>query len=665
MNKNEHNLAARIAHIFTFNQSLSLIVLIAVVVLGVLAFLLMPKQYNPEIVRPAFSVTVEYLGASVQEVEKFVTDELVEKIRDIKGVDEIYAQSYDGGRSVVTAIFFVGEDLEESKVKLFTQLDQNLHYSIGTIGKPVIHSIDPNDVPIMTIALTSDKMSQNDLRKEANILLNIIRGVDGVANLNIHGGESEALVVLLDIDSMRERNVSTQDIFNALEKSNVRYVTKGVADKENIVALSVDGQVDLASEARNIVVRLGVRLSDVASVYEGYTEINSFVSFSDKTKQPAVVYISVAKKKGVNAPLISSEVRSVLEKEFINEQYNLFDYRILRDDGVVASNEINGLAMNLITSIVIVGIILVIFLGARPALIVMTAIPLTLLLVFAVGYLFGYTVNRITLFALILSLGLLVDSATVIVENIYTHIQKSGGKSKDVVVKAVHQVGMGLTLSTLTSVVVFLPMMFITGMMGPYMGPIAFFVPVALIMSLVVAFVFIPFLSDTFLVHTKNIDNEGGGFKKLEKVYGAFLTSVLNDKAKQKMLVISSFVILLFVFTFPVFKLVHFQMLPKADKEQYYVYLDMPEGTDVIATKDFTLGVEQALLDDEDTISVQSFIGEAPIVDFNGMFKGSSLRVAPHLSTLRVNITHPDDRKISSSDCPQSKGFPWHFRKGC
>jgi multidrug efflux pump subunit AcrB len=284
-------------------------------------------------------------------------------------------------------------------------------------------------------------------------------------------------------------------------------------------------------------------------------------------------------------------------------------------------------------------------------LVVAIAIPLTISLVFVAGYFFGETINRITLFALILSLGLLVDSATVVVENIYRHFRHENNKKKSIIT-AVNEVGMGLFISTLTSVIVFLPTSHISGMMGEYMGPLSIFVPMALIMSLLVAYILTPFLADLLLpihVSQNNKPKKTEIFARLSDGYGKLLKNLLEKKKPRRFFLISVFVSLAVVMLFPIFRLVHFKMLPNADRDQFFVYIDTPKGTDTPATHKIVQKVANQLLSYPEVTSIQSFTGEPAIMDFNGLFRGTHLREAPFLANLRVNLTNHNDRHITSS----------------
>ena len=272
--------------------------------------------------------------------------------------------------------------------------------------------------------------------------------------------------------------------------------------------------------------------------------------------------------------------------------------------------------------------------------------------VFVAGFLTDQTINRITLFALILSLGLLVDSATVVVENIFRHFKNSKGNNRhESIIQGVNEVGIGLFLSTLTSVIVFLPTAYISGMMGDYMGPLSFFIPAALIFSLLIAFVITPLLADLLLPQSAQdlAPDSGKFFMKVSALYEKFLHNILSNKKFKKRFLRLVFGGLFLVFLLPALALVHFKMLPSADKNQFFVYIDTTENTDIPQTHDISKKVSKILLQNPLVQSVQSFSGTAPILDFNGLFKGAQYRNQSHQSTLRVNLIDKDLRRQKST----------------
>lgn len=640
--KHYNNFSGYVAHIFTSNIPLSVLVLISALSIGFISYFVTPKQYNPEVIRPAFVIATEYEGATSYEVNQFLTQGIVEDVQGVNGVEEVFSQSLDGGMSLVTALFYVGEDWEDSKTKLFTKISQNIDVNKPGIKKPYIMSIDPDDVPIVTLYISSEKYQQNVLRKKISTIINDFKKIDDVSEVFIYGGQKPALVIRLDQLKMDELGINIGEVSQKLSLYNKRIVTSGIKNGNRIVGFEINNYFENAKDAKSIRIRKDVSLSDIASVYSAYTEQNSFTSLETNTvKNESGIFVSFAKKKGSNAPSVSQNIQdsvsNILNQKFTGE----IIMKVLRDDGAVAQKEIRSLMINLIISVIIVGLILYLFLSLQPALIVMGTIPIILLLVFIPGYIAGQTINRITLFALILSLGLLVDSATVVVENIYRQIKKHPEKTtQGNIVRAVNQVGTGLILSTITSIVVFFPVRFITGMMGPYMGPIAFFVPVALFISLLTAFIITPFLGYMSFKKKKKQKEAplNNFFEKISLFYEIQLRKILLDTKKIKRILLGLVVLFLIALSFPLLKIVHFQMLPKANKDQVYVQVDLPYGTDILKTKKTSTNLINTILKNDEVDSIQSFIGTAPIPDFNGLFKGVQNRKESHQATLRVNL---------------------------
>jgi len=637
------NMYSRIARVFVTNRQLSLLLVLAIFAAGVFAFLATPKQYNPEISLPAFRVVTDWPGATTAEMERIVTNEIENKIYEIPGVDETSSVT-TAGQSTVTVSFHIGQDLEASKTKLHEKMQSNLDLAPLGVQPPLIQQVNPENVPIMTLAITSLIFDVNGLREFAFDLREQLKTVEGVTNLQVLGGRKRQLSVQLDPESLTARGVAVSDVASAIQSANTRMPVGMLEGSAEDLLVEVDGNLTAASLAR-VAVAPGVRLSDVATVANGFESITNFVRFQqagENTAPADAVYLSLAKQKGTNGIAVAAAVRerlAELQNSFVPDGIEL---KIVRDDGRVAAESIGGLASNLATSILIVTLLLVAFLRWRAALVVALAIPLTFAGVLLIGYLAGETINRITLFALILSLGLLVDSATVVVENIYRHISKGTESCTDAVANAVGEVGSGLLMSTLTSVIVFLPMSFVTGMMGAYMGPIAFFVPAALIVSLIIAYTLSPFLAAQFFNSVEAKDEQKTD--RLSVWYRKLIQTILDSRQLQNRIIGGVLIAVIVTFSFPVLELIHFRMLPKADKEQFFIYLDAPAGTPLAATDALSQTAANFLLSDTEIQSVQSFVGTAPVMDFNGLFKGADARVESFQATLKVNLTHPDDR---------------------
>jgi len=668
------NIFAKVAHNFATNKQLSLLLVITILIGGVFAFLITPKQYNPEITLPAFRIITEYPGASAKEVEAQITNKVENKLYEIPGVDETFSQSYNGGLSVVSVLFKIGANEEEAKTKIYEKIYSNLDLSPLGIDKPIIKQINPENIAVINLAISSNEYTSEGLREFAFDLKEKLKTINSVSQIEVKGGKTKKLIIEMSPEKMSALEVSIQDIENSVIGNNLNLPGSLIKNQKEYIPVDVEGSLNQESLRKTQVAGTTdnpIYLEDIAKVYEGFETDNNYIKFSTKENSyKNTVFLALSKQKGKNGVSVSNAIKKKLEQINQNFTPKEIQINIVRDEGLTAEKAINGLTTNLLTSILIVTIILILFLRLRAAMIVALAIPLTLSLVLLAGFLLGKNINRITLFALILSLGLLVDSATVVVENIYrnlsdyyqrlheeqhhtTNDQELILRSKeDVIAQSVGEVGGGLLSSTITSVIVFAPMSFITGMMGAYMGPIAFFVPAALIASLLIAYTLSPYLAAQFFnensFKTKNTNN------KKEGLYTKSITSLLSSNFKRILLLSITFILILITFSFPVLEFIHFKMLPTADKEQFYLYLDAPENYSLQETEEVALKAEKFFLDYPETISVQTYIGTSIVLDFNGLFKGADSRINSNQATLKINLTSTDDRKIKSEKIVQT-----------
>ncbi len=654
------NIFEKICKYFVDNRKLSLLIFFGIIFWGILSFVITPKQYNPEITAPAFNVVVEFPGATSREVYELITKPLEDVIQSIEGIDEIYSQSIHGGRSIVTVQFDVGYDFDRSKIRLRQRLSSNMNLKPLGVKEISIEAIDPDDLAVMTLGFFSDKFTPVQLRKKALEFKNIVKLVPGVSIVDVVGGEKREYKIVLKPKKLAETKTSVSEIESALNKSSLLSILGKIKSPIKFYSVETTGKVANLEDIENIVIASNInhtlKIKDVAKVKEGVVEDDVYVNFYDKNKfVENVVLLSIAKKKGQNISKVTRAINAKIaqikqDTSFLND----IKIGILRDEGRVAKEEIQGLTINLIQAILIVFVILFAFLNARAAVMVAITVPLTLLTVFGIGHLYGYTINRITLFALILSLGLLVDSATVVVENIVRnkreHPDWLNGR---VIISSVGEVGMGLFLSTLTTVLAFIPMKFVTGMMGPYIGPLPFFVSTAIIVSLIYSYTIVPWMASIFCKKTVLVDSTSRAKKIYDNLvarYAKFIDAILSSKVKRKRLILISLLLVGIVFCFPVLKLLKFRMLPKADREQIYVYLDLDLGTSIDKTYGISAEIAKSLANLPETKSVQVFVGTPQILDFNGMFKGAASRSGTNQATLKLNLTHPANRDEASED---------------
>ncbi len=643
-----------ISHYFIANKPISYLVIITLVFLGFVAFLITPKQYNPEITRPAFAISLQYKGATLDQAADRIVYELTEKIGVVPGVEDIYTTVYDGAQIDATVIFEVGYDETKAKVDLIAQLDQHSYRAQGFISSPDIREINPETIPVLQVVFTDNTQSIEDLRSLVQSFRKYLIAVEGVSEIDVVGGYVPSLVVEVNTEKMHVHGITLNHLFQVLPGSQRRDVYEGIEINEQKTQLVIDTPFQTAEELLNLPIFEDVILGQVASVYKGTAGPQPVVTHTVGDERTNAIMLSVAKIEGSNAPSVTASVVELLDQLVGSNDIGGLRYEIVADDGMLASQEISGLGKNLLTSILIVSVVLFLFLSARAAFVVLITIPLTFLVVFGLGYLLDETINRITLFALILSLGLLVDATIVVTESIYAYLQRirSFDDRDWGVAQAVGAVSLGLLLSLITSVIVFLPMNYITGMMGPYMGPIAFFVPTALIISFFVALIVTPFLASRLIKVDKNppvisrfVQNIMSG---LTVRYRVFLEQVLASRVKQKRVIRISFMVFFLSLLLPLFGVVHFQMLPGADKNQIYTYIDMPADSSIESTTVVTRMVEQLINNHDKVKHTQAFIGQAPIIDFNGLFKGVQDRNKPYQATIRVNLEATSNRDISS-----------------
>ncbi len=670
--KNDLNWTGKVARIFVENGRISGLLIFGLFIWGLFSFFQTPKQYNPRITAPAFKISVSFAGATRHEMLEQVTKPLENIIAQIPEVEDLFSVTTEGAQTQLVVNFYVGENPENAKITLTDRINSNLNLAPLGIDAPLIQSIDPDDVPIATIALTSEEVDAIALRKFAFRLRDRLMTIEGTSGINIVGGRRRELNIAVDPLKLRRANIGISEIESALARNNIYLPAGLIKGDEQYTPLETRGVVSNPEELKNIVILSSditdITLRRLADIREQEVEIEDHVRHRLREKTPqASVLLSIAKLKNANISDVSESIQSKLanlKRDFIPENIQA---DVIVDEGYVASKEIGRLITNLFTAIVIVVIVLLFFLNLRAALLVAIAIPLTLFTVVGIANLTGQSINRITLFALILSLGLLVDNATVVIENIVRHFNESKSKDrKKIVISAVAEVGPGLFMSTITTVLAFIPMAFVTGMMGPYMGPIPFFVPAALVVSLGLALSINPWLASVILRHETETARDGKVYQLLQKIKGYlgkvtglaghlmqlfrnYLQLILNNRAQRRLFFIIIGSLLLASFVLPGIGLVKFRMLPKADREQFFIYVDLPAGSSLEKTLAASQKLEDFLLKQPEVTMVQAYLGHPPILDFNGLFRGVADRRAPHLATIRVGLTEPESRDIQSA----------------
>jgi multidrug efflux pump subunit AcrB len=658
----EQNIAGRIANYFVDSKLTILIVLVAILA-GGMAVLSTPREENPQIVVPAANIIVSKPGASPEEVQQLIVKPLEAILQGLKGVEHTYGMAMDS-MGVVSVQFAVGQNKEDSLVKLYDRIMSNIDRMPPGTRQPLIKPVDVDDVPILTISLSSNAMDDRRLRAIANVALEHLRRVEGVSVTFIHGGRARQINVLLDLDRLRQYSVTLLDIRHALEATNVDIPSGTLVNRNTVSTVSAGGMLNTAEDVGNLVVALHahrpVYLKNVASISDGPGEIEhvhrigygpAYSGEHPADLEAGAVTIALAKRSGMNAVAVADNVVQELERIRTKIIPDTVKINITRNDGQRANDAVNTLIEHLAIAIGTVVVLLVVFLGWRAASIVTITIPLILFITLAVGMIAGQSINRITLFALILSLGLLVDDSIVVIENIYRHYAKKGVDHLKSAVQAVNEIGKPTNLATFTVILAFLPMLWVTGMMGPYMQPIPFNVPVAMLVSLAIAYTVAPWAAYRWL-KGKNLAHEAHAHEHvpgwLERNYVRLFTRLLDEPVARKRFFIGVLAVLAIVLLMPAVSLVQFKMLPKNNTNTFNITVDMPEGTALEETDRVVRRVGDIVRANPQVVNYESTVGEPGVVDFNGLLRGAGLKRGPNVGEVRVNLRDKHDRWTSS-----------------
>ncbi len=612
----KYNLGAtgKIVEAFLVSK-LPIILIISCLLAGAAALILTPREEEPQIVVPVVDVMINFPGASSAEVENLVTINLERRLWEIDGVEYVYSASRPGA-AVVTVRFYVGENRDASILKTHTKIMSYIDRVPPGVTGWVVKPVEIDDVPILTFALYSSAYSDYELRRVADELVHRLQSIPDTGRAYVVGGRKRQIKVLLAPERMAARQVSIQDLERALKGANVnlRAGTMDVMNKEILVDAgpflkSIDDVGDLivsVSQGRPVYLRDVATLEDGPEEVETYTRLNfgPGASKDPETKNLDVapgksfnqVTIAVAKRKGTNAVKVAEGVIKKVDdlKSIIPNDINVL---VTRNYGATADEKVNELVKHLGIAILSIVALLTVVLGWKEAMIVALAVPMTLAVTLLSNLLVGYTINRVTLFALILSLGLLVDDPIVDVENIHRHFRLKTHPPLDATLLAVDEVRPPTILATLAVIASFIPLFFITGMMGPYMRPMALNVPVAMLMSLVIAFTVTPWttyhaLKGDFAKHEEPYDFKSGF---IYKTYSRILMPFLDSRSKAYLFLGCVILALIASIMLVVFKLVPVKMLPFDNKSEFLILVDMPRGTTLETTDQVTSALEKYL----------------------------------------------------------------------
>ncbi len=641
-----------------------LLMLLALIT-GVVALYLTPREEEPQIVVPIADVLINAPGLSAGQVERQITIPLEKLLSQIDGVEHVYSVS-SNDQAVITVRFYVGEDRERSLVKIYNKIYSNTDKVPAAVASWVVKPVEVDDVPIVLIALWSsdpDRYSDHELRRVAEELTQRLKGIRNTNEVSLTGGRPRQIRVELDAEALAARRTAPLDVAWALQLSTRRLPAGAVRQSDREIVVEAGDFVRDADALKQLVVNVvdgvPVYLDEVASVIDGPAEPDTYTWIGFGPADPVygqfpgfvpAVILSVAKQKGTNAVWVARDIEDTLaglKQELLPAG---IEFRIIRNYGETANDKVNNLTSSLLFAVITVVVFIGIFLNWRAALVVALAIPVCYGATLALDLAGGYTINRVTLFALILALGLLVDDPITGVDNIERLMQQRPGDRAGNVKAAMFEIRNALAMSTIAIILAFVPLAFITGMMGPYMAPMAFNVPVAVILSTVVAFLLTPWLALKFLAADVNQQPDGFENTARYKFYDTLISPLIASR--KAAWIFSAIVIALFILAaiLPLYRLVPLKLLPYDNKDEFQIVIDMPEGTSLERTQAVTQRLATYLKTVPEIKEIVGFSGLASPMDFNGMVRHYYLRSGSHVADIRITLAERLSRQQQSHE---------------
>ena len=627
----------------------------AALLLGLFAILVLPREEEPQIVVPMVDVFVQMPGASPEEVEQRVTRPLEKLLWEVPGVEYLYSTS-SAGEAAVIVRFLVGEDDNAALVRLNQKINANLDLVPPGASLPLVKARSIDDVPVMAVTMFGETWDDHGLRQLAAQLREGLGEVADVSEVTIIGGRPRQLEVTIDPGRLAAHGLDPLQVRDAIVAANVRR-RSGELVRGNAASLVDAGSwaQDAAAVGATMVGGAAsiVRLGEVAALRDGPAEPTSYVTHHDRTGRvyPAVT-IAIAKRRGTNAIDLTRRLEAKLDTMRGVVIPSDVEIVVTRNYGETAADKSNELLWHMFLAVVSVSALVFLVLGRREAVVVFTAIPATLALTLFVFHLYGYTLNRITLFALIFSIGILVDDAIVVVENVVRHAREADARARsrftDLVIRAVDEVGNPTILATLTVIAAILPMAFVGGLMGPYMRPIPVGASAAMVISLAVAFTVTPWAAIRILGRAPH--HGAHAEDRLTVLYRRAMRRLLATTRSQVLFLAGVAGLLLAAVAFVPLGLVSVKMLPFDNKSEFQVIVNMPDGTPLEDTARVAGMLADEALAQPEVVSVQAYAGTSSPYNFNGLVRHYFLRRGAHQADLQVNLARKDERGAQSHE---------------
>ncbi|GGG93560.1 multidrug transporter AcrB [Polaribacter pacificus] len=669
----KEGIAGKIAKIF-IQSKLTVLLMLVFMVIGVYSSFLIPREEEPQIDVPMADIFVGYPGASPEEVESRVVEPLEKLISNIKGVEYVYSTSMNE-KAMVIVQFYVGEDIERSFVKLYNEINKHMDKMPKGVTFPLVKTRAIDDVPMLGLTLWSENYDDYQLGQIAEELENEIKKVNDVSITHKIGGRNRQLRVVLDKDKMAESGLDFLSVSQMIQANNTE-LSSGSFDKNDTEFLVNTGKfLQTAKDVENLVVGVQqnrpIYLKQISTIVDGPEIPQNYVSLgfgnasaknqTYRSEYPAVT-ISVAKRKGADAMKISELIIDKvahLKTSLIPDDVHV---EVTRNYGETASHKVSELLLHLIGSIIAVTLVVMLAMGWRGGLVVFLSVPITFALTLLSYYMLDYTLNRITLFALVFVTGIVVDDSIIIAENMHRHFKMKRLPFKQAALYAINEVGNPTILATFTVIASVLPMAFVSGLMGPYMAPMPIGASIAMILSLFVALTITPYLGYIFLREKDKPDHTVGGKGQTEKVekpleetfiykiYNKLERPLLENGKKRWLFLGGTFLVLMATMTLFFTNSVAVKMLPFDNKNEFQVVIDMPEGTTLERTAVVTQEIAQYLSTRPEVVNYQNYVGTSAPITFNGLVRHYDLRGGSNTADIQVNLIDKGERTAQSHD---------------
>ncbi len=668
--KSKRDIAGNIARSY-INSPITPLFLLVGIVIGIMGIMFTPRQEDPQISVPMVDIMVQYSGASNKQVEALVSEPLERLLKEIKGVEHVYSISQHG-QAMVTVQFIVGENMERSLVNVYNKIASNMDVMPQGVSQPIIKPKGADDVPIVTFTLSSSKLDSTQLRLLGYDVLQNLASIPHTSQGYVVGGEPSEVVIDISPEKLSGYGISLTQIGKVIRAANHETTAGNFAAWQQQYTVYTGEYLENAQDVSDLIVGVKdgapVFVRDVAKVSEKAKDTTNLVTFytgssssipEDMTNGQTAVTIAIAKQAGANGVSVANDALAAMDKlkGLIIPSDVLVS--VSRNYGKSANDKVNELIFKLFIATGSVTILIWLFLGWRAAAVVSIVIPIVILSTVFAAWMMGLTIDRVSLFALIFSIGILVDDAVVVLENIYRRWLLEGSTDESITVSAVSEVGNPTIIATLAVIAALMPMAFVSGMMGPYMAPIPALGSVAMVISLFAAFAFTPWLAQrlkpkmTILKAAEEKEHEQS--EKLGRFFRSLLGSLLIEKAKGWGFLIS-IVLAFFIAAYLIYSdRVPVKLLPYDNKPEFSVVVNFPEGTDLPVTANLTHKLVKTLQAKvPEIMTMESYVGTAAPFDFNGLVRHYYLRNQPWQADIQVHLKDKGDRERTSHEIAEN-----------